>query len=277
MINRIAENLYSSVLFEDFEQQISTGNLFLSGISGSLTAFLVNFVYEKSHRKIIFVSPGIEELQKLKDDLDVISSCENISVLSKNSAVENEEYTKSLTFLADHEDFIVLISAEEFGRKILSKERFRDSLIDLKKNDEYLFEELLQKLQEYNYEKKDFVDEVGDYSVRGGIIDIFPENYDSPVRLEFFGETVDSIREFDISTQRSVRELESIKIGINLTSKEDSDSGNTHTDIPVSDMGKLTGYISEDTFIFLDEPEIVRENNTDFDILNELSAYKHNS
>jgi transcription-repair coupling factor (superfamily II helicase) len=249
MLNSILSRIYSSKTLLFFKEETKIKNIFIRGINGSFVSFLLDFCYTNINKKVVVISDDSEKISLIKDDLDFISDCENISVYRKDKNFDNEEFTKSLSFLSDYEDFIVLVDSSSIEKKILSKEKFKDSLIELKKNDEYLFEELILKLNEYNYEKKDFVEEVGDYSVRGGIIDLFPENYNSPIRLEFFGETIDSIREFDITTQRSVKELLKIIIGINISSKEeltDTESRNTVLD-----------YIPEDAILFIDEPEIV--------------------
>lgn len=249
MLNNIKTKIYGNIHFESLKEKISGSNLFLRGINGSFISFVLDYTYSKISKKIIFISNETEKILLLKDDLDFISNCENTSVFRTGKSADNEETTKTLSYLTDYDDFIVMIEAESLNKKILSKDKFKDSLLELNKNDEYLFEELLIKLNEYGYEKKDFVDEVGDYSVRGGIIDLFPENYDSPIRIEFFGETVDSIREFDISTQRSVKEIDRIKIGINISSKEESENSDS-TDT-------ILDYIPDDVLVFIDEPEII--------------------
>ncbi|MGV8018749.1 MAG: hypothetical protein AB2L26_11315 [Ignavibacteria bacterium] len=141
----------------------------------------------------------MDKLSSIKDDLYLISDCKNVSVFSSGKNFDSEEWTRTLNSLSSSEDFIALISSEDLKTNVLSADKYKESLLRLKKNEEFLFEELTFRLDEYNFVKKDFVDEVGDYSVRGGIVDLFPEHYDSPVRIEFLGESVESIREFDIT------------------------------------------------------------------------------
>jgi len=249
MLNDIKSKISGSSLISSLKEKISEKNLFIRGISGSFVSFLVDFSYSKINKKIVFISNEPEKISLLKDDLDLICDCDNIATYRTDKNSDNEETTKSLSCLTEYDEFIVLIEAESLKKKIIPKEKFKDSLLEFKKDDEYLFEELLLKLNEYGYEKKDFVEETGDYSVRGGIIDLYPENYDTPIRIEFFGETIDSIREFDITTQRSVKEIEKIKIGINIT------SGKNELSEELS--GTVSDYIPEDALIFLDEPEII--------------------
>ncbi len=249
MLNNLKSKIYDSECLIALKEKIEKDNLFLRGINGSFISFLIDYCYSDCKKKIVVITNDNEKISLIKDDLDFICDCENISVYQTDKSADNEEFTKSLSYLSEKDDFIVLVNAESLNKKIISKEKFAESLIELNKNDEYLFEELIGKLDQYGYEKKDFVEEIGDYSVRGGIVDLFPENYDSPIRIEFFGESVDSIREFDITTQRSVKEVKQIKIGINITSEDElTETESTNT---------ILNYIPADSLIFIDEPEII--------------------
>jgi transcription-repair coupling factor (superfamily II helicase) len=249
MLENIKSKIFGSSKFKDLKDKINNCDLFIRGINGSLISFLLDYANLYINKKIVFISNDSDTLDLLKDDLDFISSCEAVSSFRTERKNDNEEITKSLSYLSEFDDFIVLIEAGSLNKNILSREKFRDSLLELKKDDEYLFEELIMKLNDYGYEKKDFVEEAGDFSVRGGIIDLFPENYDTPIRIEFFGETIDSIREFDITTQRSVREINKIKIGINISSNQNEEDG--------IEQNTILDYIPNDALVFIDEPEII--------------------
>ena len=84
--------------------------------------------------------------------------------------------------------------------------------ISLKKGQEINREELLNKLDEFGYTRDSLVSATGEYSVRGFIIDIFPIESDHPIRLEFFGDEIDSIRVFNEDTQLSINEIDKTKI-----------------------------------------------------------------
>ncbi len=251
MIDTIAKIISGSALFKDSIHSAEKERN-LTGLSGSLLSFFISGINKESS-KVVFVSPYFEKIEKLRGDIDTISEENNVSIFSSDKNTESEEYTRTLNFLSNSESFIVLIHAEALEKKLIEKSRYKESLLTLKKGDEYHFEELTQKLEEYKFVKRDFVDETGDYSVRGGIIDLFPEHYDSPIRLEFFGETVESIREFDIKSQRSLKELNEITIGINLTSKEE-DAHEGDAAFSVAD------YIPDDAVVIIDEIEAI---NTD--------------
>ncbi|TRZ53702.1 transcription-repair coupling factor [bacterium] len=255
MIDNIRDKIYCSELFAkiDFSKK---HYIYITGISGSLISFLTDYVYIKNGKKVIFISYETEKLAKIKGDLDLISGCPAVSIYSSEKNTEGEEFTRTLNNLVTGNDFIILLRAADLDKKIISKSKYSESLLKLKKNEEYLFDELTQQLNEYNYRKKDFVEEVGDYSVRGGIIDLFPEHSDAPLRLEFFGETIESIREFDITTQRSIRELEEVTIGINLAEADEDDAGYGEKILATS---TIRDYIPEGTAIIVDEKEILSD------------------
>src|SRR5207247_4468127 len=73
-------------------------------------------------------------------------------------------------------------------------------------------EELVEKLLASGYVREDPVGAIGEFSMRGGILDVWPPGHDAPARIEFFGDTVDSIREFDPGTQLSTTQLPQVEM-----------------------------------------------------------------
>ncbi|MBI5696796.1 MAG: transcription-repair coupling factor [Nitrospirae bacterium] len=85
-----------------------------------------------------------------------------------------------------------------------------DAVFKVEWGDEFGLSKLVNRLEKAGYGRSSMVYEPGEYTVRGGIVDFYPPGADAPVRVEFFGDTVESIREFDPETQRSLRELEEV-------------------------------------------------------------------
>ena len=90
--------------------------------------------------------------------------------------------------------------------------QWREQSLDLQRGKAYEWEEVLARLVSLGYERADVVSAVGEFAVRGGIIDCFPATSEYPLRLEFFGDTLDSIRTFSLSDQRSIGSQESALI-----------------------------------------------------------------
>ena len=106
----------------------------------------------------------------------------------------------------------VITTFSAFMSPMMPLEIFREFTIDIRKNGEISEQELSKKLVSMGYEKTHQVETPGQFSVRGGIVDIFDLTQENPFRLELWGEEVESLRSFDILSQRSIENLESICI-----------------------------------------------------------------
>ncbi|MCX7834231.1 MAG: transcription-repair coupling factor [Ignavibacteria bacterium] len=218
--------------------------IIVSNLNGSLVSFLLDFLYLNGYNKIFYIVQDNEKVTSIKDDITILDSKNFVAAYTPEKYYDAEDATKSLTLLSQDKNYIIISAVDRLSYNIIPKEKYRKSILHLKKGEEYLFEELLEKLEKYNYERKYFVEQPGDYAVRGGIVDVFAESFSFPVRLEFFGEMIESIREFDINTQRSIRQVDEILIPIVLSSyveKEDIRKNN------------IIDYFSDDMLIFIDE------------------------
>lgn len=107
---------------------------------------------------------------------------------------------------------ILITNLTGYLRFLPTKEIWRESIIKIKKNSEYKREELLDKLNTLGYTKDSIVTKTGEYSNRGYILDIFPYEYDLPVRIEFFDDKIESIRYFNSDTQLSLNDINDVSI-----------------------------------------------------------------
>ena len=108
-------------------------------------------------------------------------------------------------------DFLIL-SAKSLITKTLSPNTIKKLGANLKRDEDFAPEDLIEKLVASGYVREEPLKNVGEFSVRGGIIDVWSPTAENPVRIEFFGDTVDSIREFDAETQLSIGQLTEIAI-----------------------------------------------------------------
>ena len=107
---------------------------------------------------------------------------------------------------------IVVTYPEALTEKVITKKNFISNVLKLKKGENVNHDFITDLLIEYEFEHVDFVTSPGQFSVRGGIIDVFSFSNDYPYRIEFFGDEVESLRSFDPVTQLSVQHLETIAI-----------------------------------------------------------------
>src|ERR1044071_4817743 len=106
----------------------------------------------------------------------------------------------------------VLLNARALARKTVSPATIAKSGAVLRRDEDHSPEALVEKLMATGYMREDPVGAVGEFSMRGGIVDVWPPGRDAPVRLEFFGDTVDSVREFDPENQLSTSQLKSVEV-----------------------------------------------------------------
>lgn len=112
---------------------------------------------------------------------------------------------------------------EALVEKVVTHQKLQKNTLQLIKGENVPIEFISEVLDEYKFERVDFVYEPGQYSVRGGIVDIFSFAYNYPFRVDFFGDQVDTIRSFDVDTQLSERQFDKIAIlpNVQLTTVED--------------------------------------------------------
>ena len=154
----------------------------------------------------------------------------------------------ALRLIHNEEAGIVFVTAEAWMQRLPNPEGFAKGTLEIAKGKDFDQSGLIEKLTEIGYERTDEVDAIGQFCVRGGIMDIFPLNSDRPVRLEWFDETVDDVRPYDLDTKRSVGTVESVRV------------------LPLRKVGGDEGYGSnlfeygtKDTLFVLDEPALLLE------------------
>ena len=123
-----------------------------------------------------------------------------------------ERRALALWQLQQHSPSFVLLTARALARKTVSPAAIVKSGAVLRRDEDYSPEALVDKLMATGYMREDPVGAVGEFSMRGGIVDVWPPGREAPVRLEFFGDTIDSLREFDPENQLSTGQLKEVEV-----------------------------------------------------------------
>ena len=155
----------------------------------------------------------IKHKNKKNMENKTISIFENISSNKEDLTGINIEL---LDILKNKSNFILFLNLQITLDIFFEKVEF----INFKVEEEYKFSKILDFLEMNGYTQGYLLEKKGEYSKRGDILDIFPPNAENPIRLEFFDEELESIREFDIDSQKSIEKKENIKIFGNLLSGE---------------------------------------------------------
>lgn len=106
----------------------------------------------------------------------------------------------------------VVVSIDALLNKIVPLEEIKNHIVTFQSGAVLDLEKMKKKLVSLGYERNDWVDGVGQFAVRGGILDIFPMSSECPFRVELWGEEIDSIRSFDVESQRSIENVETLSI-----------------------------------------------------------------
>lgn len=159
------------------------------------------------------------------------------------------------------EKITVITTIQSVREKLIKYDNFSKRITYLEKNRNYIFEEFIKKIFELGYERVKTVENINEFSIRGGIIDIYDPSYPDPVRIEFFGDDIESIRYFDIDTKRSIKEIENIKI---YPVSEGEDNKEEHI--------SLMSFFDNSSIVFFDEfDKIVNKSIALDEIINDTS------
>ena len=162
---------------------------------------------------MVFVASSDLEAKKAYEDLSfymkdkvVYLGHQDIHFYHLDAKDRNEEAKKLrvLLRLAKGEKLVLVTSVEAILRKYIPKEVLLNNTFTYKIGDTVNLEELSDKLVSLGYERVSKIEGFGQFSIRGGIVDIFSLEYTNPIRMELFDDEIDSIRTFDVFSQKSI-------------------------------------------------------------------------
>ncbi len=199
----------------------------LQRVAGSFRALVSAYLTEKLRKPLLYCAADLDSAERLYDDLRLLCPQQNVVFLP---GVEFEPYDtnppspsqlslrmEATRVFVEEDQWIAVATPEGLTSHFPMPESFLDHQLFLKVGGKTDFETLVTQLHEAGLKREDMVEKVGDFSVRGGIIDLFVWNYEDPLRIEFFGNEIESIRTFDVFTQRSTGAVNEITILPNLS------------------------------------------------------------
>jgi len=204
--------------------------LFIKGLSGSSQALFIASFFKKLHKNLICVLPEKEEAAHFYSDLLSVLGEQKVLFFpstyrrkynSNNISVANSVIrTGVLEKLSQSKSSLLIVThPEALTEKVVSQQELADNTLVLHKNEKVSISFIEEVLLNYNFERNDFVFQPGQYALRGSIIDIFSFSQEYPYRIDFIGDEVNKIRGFDVESQVSFKEVESIAIIPDLHSK----------------------------------------------------------
>ncbi|MGO3184287.1 MAG: transcription-repair coupling factor [Aequorivita sp.] len=166
-----------------------------------------------------------------------IEETDNANVLLRSEVLNRINSRKKPAFIVTY--------PEALFEKVVTRKELERNTLKIAVNDQLSIDFANEVLFEYRFKRTDFVTEPGEFSVRGGILDVFSFSNDEPYRIEFFGDDVDSIRTFDVETQLSLEQVKKVSIIPNVENKMIDENRET-----------FLKYISSKTVVFLKNEEL---------------------
>jgi transcription-repair coupling factor (superfamily II helicase) len=195
----------------------------VTGAAPEARALLIAALAEATGRKLLVVVPTEAGLHELEQALALFHERPGaIAVYPAPSLSPYQDVEPSLSVRRDEiralarvlhgEVDILVVPSRALYTPLPTPQSLADRIIELREGTEIDPGDLLERLVDNGFVRTDLVGEPGDFAFRGGIIDVFPSNLDQPVRVELFGDTIESIRTFEVDSQRSADRLDRVLI-----------------------------------------------------------------
>lgn len=245
------------------------GQVKVEGTWGSFAPLLVSYISGQIKRPILYVRPHIDDADKATDDLTAFGAkevqqlpawegTESIADATDEIRAERARLVARTAYCVSCErqngNLIIMAGVQALQQAVPSPEALAENSVTLKAGTQFPLDELIRWLVDNQFERVDKVDMPGQFANRGGIVDIYAalvEGVESQkqtgiaLRLEFFGDTIESIRGIDLDSQRSSGTIEAVRIVSPVTRGEDN--------------RMFVDILPADTLVVLEEPNDIAE------------------
>jgi transcription-repair coupling factor (superfamily II helicase) len=229
----------------------------MTGLVGSSLSFVMHSLFKKADLPFLILFNNKEDAAYYLNDLEQLINTEDVLFYpsSYRRPYQIEETDNANVLLraevlnrinSRKKPAIIVSYAEAIFEKVVTRKELEKNTLKLSLEDKFSIDFINETLFEYNFKRVDFVTEPGEFSVRGGIIDVFSFSNDNPYRIEFFGNEIDSIRSFDVETQLSIEKLKKISIIPNVENKLLQENRESFLD-----------YINEKTVLVIQNTELL--------------------
>ncbi len=250
LLEKFAQSPSQRKLQNKLTQSVSQ-KIHLKGLVGSALSFVVTQAFKTVDKPFLLIFNDKEEAAYYLNDLEQLISKERVLFYpgSYRRPYQIEETDNANILLraevlnrlnSRKKPVVVVTYPDALFEKVVTRKNLKKNTLKLSVGDELSPDFINEVLFEYDFKRVDFVTDPGEFSVRGGIIDVFSFSDDQPFRIEFFGDEIDSIRQFDIETQLSTAQLKKARLMPNVENKQWEETRQS-----------FLRYIAENTVVFL--------------------------
>ena len=256
MIERVRHSIEGLEAFRSLSES-DLRDITVTGVAGSLAAFVVAGIRDRRSSQVLCITSDDASAERMRDDLSLLLGMDSVHLFAPASSATHLRPpdagvpdVQALRSLVEAPLAVVVTPPRGMTIPLPSPSAISEKVIHLVKGENADFSSLLRLLGESGFEQKDFVETHGDFSVRGGILDVFTFAGENPIRAEFSGDEIESIREFDPVSQRSIRDLSGTTIVPDLFSFRPEGEGEPR-------ISSLLEYLTDDALVIMDEPDLI--------------------
>ncbi len=213
-------------------------HVYVSTFSGSSKSLFVKKIAH-AENQILLLLPDVQAVNEVKVELSILGLEKSVVVADDLSP---EMLQEKLTDLNSRKNFVLLSTYELLKLKLPTKQNIESNTTNIEIGGNLSYDDLIEYFNAINYNRDKYVEQPGDFAVRGSIIDFWSYSEKQPCRLEFDGDFIESIRHFDAETQRSADKLERVTLAASLAPVEEN-------------LGDIFDYLNN-PLIFADEYEL---------------------
>ncbi len=249
----------NSVKIKQIAESIAVreNKLHLKGLVGSSMSFVVASLFEKSDLPYLLILQDKEEAAYYLNDLEQIIGEEDVLFYpgSYRRPYQIEDTDNASVLLraevlnrinSRKRPAVIVTYPEALFEKVVTRKELDKNTLKIAIGDQISIDFVNEVLFEYEFKRVDFITEPGEFSVRGGILDVFSFSNENPFRIEFFGNEIDSIRTFDVETQLSIEKQKKITIIPNVENKFFQENRES-----------FLNYINEKTVLFIQNTDLL--------------------
>ncbi|MFP3591713.1 transcription-repair coupling factor [Chryseobacterium sp. SIMBA_038] len=231
-LKTINEKFLPDLLKKEFGKEIFTQlennqHISVRGSAGSSTSIFVAELFLTQKHTILYIVDDKEDALYINTELEDLLGKEKVLYFPATHLEPYQvEKTQNANLVLRTEVLnkinsgkspkVIVAYSGALSEKVLKKEDFKAISHQIKVGDQLDFDFVDELLTHYNFQQTDFVSEPGEFSVRGGIVDVFSYSYEKPYRVTFFGNEVESIKTFDIETQLSIEKVKELQLVSNM-------------------------------------------------------------
>lgn len=232
------------------ENIVNSSPIYIHGLTEGIKAHLVLSLFKSLDKNIILIA---ENEKRAKEYLDDINSMEDIGLYYPSydinfyniKSIDDQITSDRMQILikqAKKQKFITVTTIDAIKNKLTPLHKFNESFVNITSVDVIDDFKLIKTLSDLNFTITSLVENKGEFSRRGSIIDFWPVDYDHPIRLELFDDEIDSIRIFDEKNQRTIENIDKVTISpLNelIYDEDDFDSAIVEIKKEISKIGKV--------------------------------------